>query len=101
MEIAIISLVFKTGDTADISNYRPISVCPYFSKILERVMYNMYMRNRLYKGLTDQKILHPQQFGFRKSQSTKHAITQLVDQIYGSFLLTCQRRLIQSIIQYF
>ena len=49
MKIAIVSPVFKTGDTADISNYRPISVLPCFSKILERVMYN-----RLYKYLTDQ-----------------------------------------------
>ena len=50
MKIAIVWPVFKTGDTADSSNYRPISVLPCFSKILERVMYN-----RLYKYLTDQK----------------------------------------------
>ena len=80
MKIAIVSPVFKTGDSADISNYRPISVLPCFSKILERVMYN-----RLYKYLTDQKILHPQQFGFRKGHSTEHATAQLVDQIYESF----------------
>ena len=30
MKIAIVSPVFKTGDTADISNYRPISVLPCF-----------------------------------------------------------------------
>ena len=80
MKIAIVSPVFKTGDSADISNYRPISVLPCFSKIVERVMYN-----RLYKYLTDQKILHPQQFGFRKGHSTEHATAQLVDQIYESF----------------
>ena len=80
MKIAIVSPVFKTGDTADISNYRPISVLPCFSKILERVMYN-----RLYKYLTDQKILHRQKFGFRKGHSTEHAIAQLVGQIYKSF----------------
>ena len=80
IKIAIVSPVFKTGDTADISNYRPISVLPCFSKILERVMYN-----RLYKYLTDQKILHLQQFGFQKGYSTEHAIAQLVDQIYVSF----------------
>ena len=80
LKIAIISPVFKTGDTAGISNYCPISVLPCFSKILERVMYN-----HLYKYLTDQKILHPQQFGFRKGHSTEHAIAQLVDQIYESF----------------
>ena len=80
MKIVIVSPVFKTGDTADISNYRPISVLPCFSKILERVMYN-----RLHKYLTDQKILHPPQFGFRKGHSAEHAIVQLVDQIYESF----------------
>ena len=43
------------------------------------------MRNRPYKYLTDQKILHPQQLGFRKVHSTENAIAQLVDQIYESF----------------
>ena len=80
MKIAIVSPVFRTVGTVDIGNYRPFPVLPCFSKILERVMYN-----RLYKYLTDQKILHPQQFGFRKGHSTEHAIAQLVDQIYESF----------------
>ena len=39
------------------------------------------MYNHLYKNLTDQKILHPQQFGFRKGHSTEYAIAQLLDQI--------------------
>ena len=43
------------------------------------------MYNRLYKYLTDQKTLHPQQFGFRKGHSTEHAIAELVDQIYELF----------------
>ena len=43
------------------------------------------MYNRLYKYLTDHKILHPQQFSFRKGHSTEHVIDQLVDQIYKSF----------------
>ena len=51
MKTAVVSPMFKTGDTADISNYRPISVLPCFSKILERVMHS-----RRYKYLTDQKI---------------------------------------------
>ena len=80
MKIAIVPPVFKTGDTADISNYRPIFVLPCFSKVLKLVICNW-----LYKYLTDQKILHPQQFDFRKDHSTEHAIAQLVDQIYESF----------------
>ena len=80
MKIAIVSPIFKIDDAADISNCRPISVLPCFSKILERVMYS-----RLYKYLTDQKMLHPQQFGFRQGHSTEHAIAQLVVQFYESF----------------
>ena len=80
MKIALVSPVFKTGDTTDISNYRPISVLPCRSEIYENIMYN-----HLYKYLTDQKILHPQQFGFREGHSTEHGIAQLVDQIYESF----------------
>ena len=64
MIIAIVLPVFKTGNTADINNYPPVSVFPCFSKILERVMYN-----HLYEYLTDRKILHPQQFGFRKKST--------------------------------
>ena len=38
MKVAIVSSVFKTGEIADISNYRPIYVFPCSSKILERVI---------------------------------------------------------------
>ena len=62
------------------SNYRPISVLPCFSKILERIMYN-----RLYKYLTTEKLLYSKQFGFQTGLSTEHAIVKLVDQIYKSF----------------
>ena len=68
MKIAKVTPVFKGGDSADLSNYRPISVLPCFSKILERLMYN-----RLYKHLSNSEILHPKQFGFQKSHSTDHA----------------------------
>ena len=43
------------------------------------------MDNRLYKYLPGKKILHPQQFNFRKGHSTEHVIAELVDQIYKSF----------------
>ena len=76
MKIAIVLCVFKIFDRANISNYPPISVPPCFSKILECIMYNC-----LYKYLTGQKALHPQQFGFWKGYSTEHAIAELVEQI--------------------
>ena len=43
------------------------------------------MYNRLYKHLSNSKIIHPKQFGFQKGHSTGHVLLQLVDQIYESF----------------
>ena len=80
LKIARVTPLFKGGDPSNISNYRPISVLPCFSKILERIMYN-----RLYKYLTTEKLLYSKQFGFQTGLSTEHAIVKLVDQIYESF----------------
>ena len=80
MEIVNVAPIFKESDSVDLSDYRPISVLPSFSKIPEQLMYN-----RLYKHLSNLKILYPKQFGFQKDHSTDHALLQLVDQIYESF----------------
>ena len=40
LKIARVTPVFKGGDDKELGNYRPISVLPCFSKILERIMYN-------------------------------------------------------------
>ena len=80
LKTARVTPLFKGGDHSDMSNYRPISVLPCFSKILVRIMYN-----RLYKYLTTEKLLYSKQFGFQTGLSTEHAIVKLVDQIYKSF----------------
>ena len=49
--------LFKTDDKSLISNYRPISVLPSFSKILEKVVYNRLMSYlNTYKILSDKSI---------------------------------------------
>ena len=80
MKVAKVTPVFKGCENADLSNYRQISVCPLVSKILEQLMYN-----RLYKHLSNSKILYPKQLSFQKVHSTNHALLKLVDQIYESF----------------
>ena len=80
LKIARVTPIYKADDVNEIGNYRPISVLPCFSKILERIMYN-----RLFKYLTTNEILHKKQFGFQKGHSTEHAIIQLIDQINNSF----------------
>ena len=52
MKIARVTTVFKSGDTSLMINCRPISILPYLSKMLERIMCN-----RLYKYLTKSNLL--------------------------------------------
>ena len=72
--------IYKAGDNSDISNYRPISVLPCSSKILERLIYN-----RLYKYLKKNNILYGNQFGFQGGYSNSDAIVQLDEKFFDSF----------------
>ena len=80
MKLAKVTPIFKTGDSTESSNYRPISVLPSFSKVLERIIYN-----GLYSFLIDNDILYEKQIGFQKNTSTEHAILQLAEDITNSF----------------
>ena len=61
LKLAKVTPIFKTGEKFKFTNYRPISVLPCFSKILERIM-----NNKLYKHLQENNILSRKQFGFQK-----------------------------------
>ena len=58
------------------TNYRPVSVLPVFSKLLERLMYN-----RLIDYINENQILYKYQFGFQKGKSTFMALIVLLDKI--------------------
>ena len=47
LKIAPVTPIYRADDVNEIGNYRPISVLPCFSKVLERIMYN-----QLFKYLT-------------------------------------------------
>ena len=79
-KIAKVLPIYKSGKKYVLSNYRPISVLPCFSKILERIIYN-----RLYNYLNENEILNDKQFGFRAGHSTEHAILKLIDQASNVF----------------
>ena len=68
--------LFKSGDPMMLSNYRPVSVLPFFSKVLERLMYN-----RLISFINKHNLLYDFQFGFRDRRSTNTAMVYLVDKI--------------------
>ena len=40
LKVAKVIPIFKSGPTTELSNYRPISILSYFSKIFEKVLYN-------------------------------------------------------------
>ena len=80
LKVAQVSPVHNKDEELLLANYRPISVLPCFSKLLECIMYN-----RLFKYLSENSILYKKQFGFQTSHSTDHAILLLVNQLYQSF----------------
>ena len=75
-KIAEVIPLFKGGDKEDRSCYRPISLLPTISKILERVL-----AKRVIKFLTKFKILSDDQFGFRAKFSTEYAIMDIYDKL--------------------
>ena len=68
--------IFKSGNQTLYTNYRPISVLPYFSKFLERIIYNQIL---LY--LNNFNILHDNQYGFSRNHSTPLTLVELYDKI--------------------
>ena len=76
MKIALVVPLFKTGALSLFTNYRPVSVLPAFSKILERIVHN-----RLINFLNKFNILSSNQYGFRKNHSTAYALIQLYDKL--------------------
>ncbi len=71
--LAKIIPIYKAKDKKNISNYRPISLLPVISKILEKVVHK-----NVYTFLAKNKDLYASQYGFRKNRSTVNAITELV-----------------------
>ena len=76
LEISRVIPLFKSGSKSSFDNYRPISILPSFSKILEKAFYN-----RLYSYLTESNILCSNQYGFRKGYSTAFALIDLHDKV--------------------
>ena len=60
----------------DINNYRPISLLPIFSKIMEKIV-----AVRLNNFLELHSVIFPNQFGFRAGCSTTHALVSITQAI--------------------
>ena len=62
--------------TENMNNYRPISLLPILSKILEKLV-----ANRLSRFLNENNVLYSHQYGFQSKRSTLHPIMHFLNKI--------------------
>ena len=75
-KIARVIPKYKSENRLLMNNYRPISILPICSKLIESLVHQ-----QLYEYLEKHKLLTKSQFGFRKNRNTQQAVTVLTDHI--------------------
>jgi hypothetical protein len=76
LKLAKVIPIFKKDDQFNCNNYRPISLLPSISKVVERVVHI-----QLHEYFTEHNLYYTGQYGFRKEHSTELALLELVDRI--------------------
>ena len=79
LKMAKVVPIYKNKNPELYSNYRPISLLPSISKIIEKIVHK-----RLYHFLNSHDLLYNSQYGFRPKHSTVDGITELASYILGS-----------------
>ena len=79
LKLAKIVPIYKSKDKEEFKNYRPVSLLPCISKILEKIIHK-----RLYNFLLLQNIFYESQYGFRPKHSTINAVTELSNHVINS-----------------
>ena len=69
---ARVTPIHKSGIQNDTRNYRPVSVLPIISRILEK-----FFSIRMMSFLEDHKLLVETQFGFHRKRTTEQAMIYL------------------------
>ena len=72
-----VSLLYRNGASRDIQNFRPLSVVPVLSKVIER-----HVHGSLYSYLTENNVTYPRQSCFRKNHSTDTALIHRSRSVY-------------------
>lgn len=80
MQEAKVTVIHKGGDKNILSNYRPISILPVFSKGLEKLIHA-----RMTSFISKHHIITSAQFGYMKGLSTEHALLLQKEEILDSF----------------
>ena len=79
-KVANVVPLFKKGDSSLISNYRPISLLPVISKVVEKVVYCRLSSFVFSTNTTaGNSLITNHQYGFRPSFSTLHALSDATE----------------------
>ena len=76
LKIAKVTPIYKKEDPHITDNYRPISLLPVISKVLEKVVFL-----QVYDYFVENNLLYDSQYGFRKLHSTEYAALEFTDKI--------------------
>ena len=71
---------YSKEERKNFTNYRPVSLLPQFSKVLEKLFHS-----RLSNSIDRYSILNDNQCGFRKNRSTSLALLELVEKLTAGF----------------
>ena len=80
-KLARVTPLHKADDKLKVENYRPISILPVLSKIMERVVHA-----QLSQRLNLNSFLYHHQYGFRCGYSTVQAVAQLNNWVYNIWI---------------
>ena len=75
---AKVTPLYKGGDRHTVGHYRPVSLLPLPSKIIEKIVHN-----RLSVFFYDNNVLDPKQGGFRKGHSTIETIANFTNDVFN------------------
>ena len=74
LKIGVVKPIYKSSEEDKFSNYRPISILPVLSKVLEKIIHD-----QLAAHFSSNDLLSSKQFGFRKNHSTYMPILLVQD----------------------
>ena len=76
LKIAKVVPLYKKDDKTLITNYRPVSIPPTISKVIEKIMFR-----QIYEYFTINNLFYKSQYGFRQKHSTEFAAYELLDRV--------------------
>ena len=79
LKVSKVIPIYKSGDKTKVNNYRPISLLPSLSKVMEKLLVV-----RLTSFLNASGILYDRKYGFRKKRTTTQAVLDLVTNLYDN-----------------